>query len=972
MIFSDIFIGVVLDQTLSLERRMARLLKVSKVFLLSVYVGIGFLSFLMFSSGSWAEIDYWEPNNSRETAFILEPIEGVPDLDPSLQSLLRSKSDQDWYSLLFSSNQYWLSAWTRPLPKIAPGPDTYLEIHEGVANPVIASNDNIGVDVLQSGIAGHILASPNPLIRISAPPVYVKIDSPEESTYQLITLISPLGGAVDELEPNDGHSFPQVFTLGQSIRGSISNIEDEDWYQVNLGSTRGFDLNIALKNKTASAGFLVEVYNPFNLTPLPGIALSGGWGGNEFLSISNGTLPSPTVALRVTSKGGTGEYHLFFGMGGFLEEPPFDPNLSCLFPERDTKDAQIDGEQRVTPGVIQEIGSVEYPQTIQDLNVYIDLYHDSISDLTISLLHENTGTEVVLFDHGCNQGVTDLVTFYDDEGGPLPCPPLTGSRTIPISWEGGGLSRFDGESTSGLWILTVTDDIPGATGTLVQWCLQLEPGQSPPSPTPTSTATATETETPADTPTQTFPPTETPSPTPSETASPSWTLTQTPTYTPTFTPSWTETTSPTGAPTPTNTRGIPIVTIPDVVAVFPGKEIFSTIAVGELDGDEDPELVFGTDRTGSNDQGNGVHAINLDGSPVPGSWPVILNTDVRSSAALADLDRDGLDEVVIGTYGPPKTLRILDQDGTEIGSIETNYSIISSPLIADLDGDRELEIIVGTSDGTVEVFRKDGVPYSGAWPVTLPPRQPSLQGYNDVDSSPAAGDLDGDGDLEIIASSDDGILYVYNLEGQPLPGFPFIAPLATFPVNPLERNGSMNFSSPLVVDADGDGSLDVIVAFSNGRVYGLASDGSLLEGFPVTLPPGRAPGERVGPGDDILSTPAVGDIDGDGLLELAVGFYNGQTRESRMYVYDLAGPAAAEGLVWPSFRGTPLKTGFLAPPPDGDPNRDGQVNRQDVLQALDTWYRSSTMPRYSPFLDMNRDGKFDSRDVPSLLDILSP
>ncbi|KXK39597.1 MAG: hypothetical protein UZ16_OP3001000343 [Candidatus Hinthialibacteria bacterium OLB16] len=207
MIFSDIFIGVVLDQTLSLERRMARLLKVSKVFLLSVYVGIGFLSFLMLSSGSWAEIDYWEPNNSRETAFILKLIEGVPDLDPSLQSLLRSKSDQDWYSLLLSSNQYWLSAWTRPLPKIAPGPDTYLEIHEGVANPVIASNDNIGVDVLQSGIAGHILASPNPLIRISAPPVYVKIDSPEESTYQLITLISPLGGAVDELEPNDGHPF---------------------------------------------------------------------------------------------------------------------------------------------------------------------------------------------------------------------------------------------------------------------------------------------------------------------------------------------------------------------------------------------------------------------------------------------------------------------------------------------------------------------------------------------------------------------------------------------------------------------------------------------------------------------------------------------------------------------------------------------------------------------------------------------
>lgn len=970
------------------------MLKVPRVTLLSFYGLISLSALLVFPCGSSAEIDYWEPNDVRNQAFLLKPVFGEPMRDPSLETLLVSKFDIDWFSLQVPSSQYWLSAWTSPLSGKVPGPDTFLEIHEISNNPVPVTNDNIGVGVLQSGIAGHWLQSPNPLLKISAPPPIVKIGSPVSpgSPYRLITLTSPIEGAVDEVESNDGPSFPQVFILGESIQGSISNAKDEDWYQVNLGATRGFDLNIALKNNSSSADFVVEVFNPFNLTLLPGISLGGGVGGNDYLSVSDGTLPSPTVALRVRSTGGTGEYHLFFGIGGVLDRPPFDPNLACLFPEQKTIDATVSRDQIVVPGVIQAIGGMEYPQPIQDLNVYIDLRHENIADLVISLRHQETGTEVILFDRECNEGDAGLVTLFDDEGLPLLCPPISVKATIPVSFEAGGLGQFDGETASGTWILSVTDYIPGATGTLVQWCLVLGTDTEPPLPTPTATMTITETTTPTATATEpptvteTPVPTVTPSLTPSETALPSWTATESPTETHTLTETltptetltasptvtFTQTPSPTEAPSPTATLGTPLEAIPEVVTFLPGKEIFSTIAVGELDGDEDPELVFGTDRTGSNDQGNGIHAINLDGSPVPGHWPVVLDTDVRSSAALADLDRDGLDEVVIGTYGPPRTLRILDQDGAEIGSIETNYSVISSPLIADLDGDRELEIVVGTSDGTVEVFRMDGSSYSNAWPVTLPPRQPSLQGFNDVDSSPAAGDLDGDGDLEIIASSDDGILYVYTREGQPFPGFPFIAPRATFPLNPLELNGSLNFSSPLVVDADGDGHLDVLVAFSNGRIYGLGSDGAMLNGFPIDLPPGRSPGDRVGEGDNILSTPAVGDIDGDGYLELAVAFYSSLSNETRMYVYDLTGPAVAEGMVWPAFRGTPLKTGFLAGPPDGDHSRDGEVDRQDILQTLDTWYRSNTMPRYSPFLDMNRDGKIDSRDVPFLLEILSP
>jgi hypothetical protein len=95
----------------------------------------------------------------------------------------------------------------------------------------------------------------------------------------------------------------------------------------------------------------------------------------------------------------------------------------------------------------------------------------------------------------------------------------------------------------------------------------------------------------------------------------------------------------------------------------------------------------------------------------------------------------------------------------------------------------------------------------------------------------------------------------------------------------------------LVADVDGDESLDVVAGMSNGRVYGLHADGSMIDGFPLRLPPGFPQEGRSRPGDDILSTPAVGDVDGDGLLEMAVAFYDGPDRQTRLFVYDLSASA---------------------------------------------------------------------------------
>ena len=420
-------------------------------------------------------------------------------------------------------------------------------------------------------------------------------------------------------------------------------------------------------------------------------------------------------------------------------------------------------------------------------------------------------------------------------------------------------------------------------------------------------------------------------------------------------------------PIPTPIPGIPIPTDAEILFASPPLEVFSTVAMAELDGDLDPELVFGTDKTGGEDTGAGLYAINLDGSTVAGLWPILLDVDVRSSPAVADLDGDGLDEVVVGTYGPPSTILIFDNDGSPMGSADSRLSVISSPAIGNLDDDPALEIVVGTSDGTLLALESDGTPLNPAWPVELPRRQPPyLVDRNDVDSSPALGDLDGDGVPEIVALSDDGVVYAYHADGTPVAGFPFAAPRETFHHPVLT---SSNSASPILADVEGDGRIDVVAALSNGRVYALSGDGTMLNGFPLRFPPTAPADTPAEEGDEILSTPAVGDVDGDGLLELAVAFYSGQADESRLYVYDLTGPAHGPAMAWPMFQHDGPRKGFFPNAPGGDANHDGNVDDRDNSAFVLSWYRHATMPRFQPAFDFDWSRRIDGFDLNAYLGI---
>ena len=153
------------------------------------------------------------------------------------------------------------------------------------------------------------------------------------------------------------------------------------------------------------------------------------------------------------------------------------------------------------------------------------------------------------------------------------------------------------------------------------------------------------------------------------------------------------------------------------------------------------------------------------------------------------------------------------------------------------------------------------------------------------DNSPVCGDLNRDGLQEILFSSHDGRMHCFSLDGTEHGAWPYA-------LSSRADGDSLSFATkPTVADLNGDGKLEVIFASytendqveRRGKLFVLDFQGRLLA--EEVLPPmwGLTGDQDIYYADGAMATPAVADVDGDGLPEIVV-----TTMNCGVCVYDVS------------------------------------------------------------------------------------
>jgi hypothetical protein len=271
-------------------------------------------------------------------------------------------------------------------------------------------------------------------------------------------------------------------------------------------------------------------------------------------------------------------------------------------------------------------------------------------------------------------------------------------------------------------------------------------------------------------------------------------------------------------------------------------------AIGDVDGDGDRDLVVALQS-----QGFRVAILRNDGQGNLGAPELIASVGgLPEGTAVVDLDGDDDRDIVFAQASGDEVVVLLNQGGGSFappvtyGGVSNAYFV--HPSVGDVDGDEDPDLVVGRSlsptppslyrnrgDGTFdppeEVFDDGGFNFAG----------------NDL------GDLDGDGDLDLVLVSESGN-WVIALRND---GSGSFSPTGTFPSGvETEFGGGLTLA-----DLDGDQLADAIVPGANTyRLATLRSDGAGGFEAPVFHSIGG-----------IATDVAAGPLDADQDLDLACG-----------------------------------------------------------------------------------------------------
>lgn len=416
------------------------------------------------------------------------------------------------------------------------------------------------------------------------------------------------------------------------------------------------------------------------------------------------------------------------------------------------------------------------------------------------------------------------------------------------------------------------------------------------------------------------------------------------------------------------------------------RMIIAQVALADLDHNGHMEIVAGT-RTPNPPEGQcRVFAWRDNGELLPG-WPKTVAWETQYSAGdcwitsvvLADIDCDHNLEILASTtnngsvdpYAQVDTpnLYAWHMDGSLVSgnwpNWQTTVGIYGALAAGDLSGDGKAEVVVGRDFLYLNAYGSDGQSLTG-WPIQ------TYVNHNGGDydteqrieysvNAPIIADLDGDGEAEIIVAGHvkgpgefpdvklNSALLVLEPDGTRRPGWE-VAALG----NGILAQDDLPWQAPAVADLNNDGDLEIVVATEDGWIRAYNENKIVLWAFNYTQ------------GATLFATdPVIGDIDGDGSLEILFGTYvpiqDGGNWDGPVGLWALR----SNGTVMPEFPLAIPTPGVRAAPTLADLDGNGDLEilvatREGQIIAWDTStiYNPVQLPWPTGRHDLNRSATY--------------